>query len=787
MLVSMNWIRDFVDLGGLDIRALIRRFTLSAAEVEEVFEKGGDVRGVVAGRIESVEPHPASRKLHLLRVFTGDGTRSCVCGAPNVRPGMTVPFAPDGSLVGGKKIETAQVAGYVSEGMCCSEYELGISADHSGLMELPDGCAPGTDIKEILDIDDVVFEVDNKSLTNRPDLWGHYGIAREFAAMTGRALKAPRTLSPDGYSSLPRVDIEILDSEHCLRYCGAKAENITVKVSPANMRIRLFYCGLRAINLLADLTNYVMLELGQPMHAFDNRKVDSIKVRRFEKEFAFATLDGTERRIGPDTLMICCGDTPVAVAGIMGGLDSEITGETDSLLLESANFDAVSVRKSSARLGLRTDSSMRYEKSLDPELCPAALGRLLLLLTAIDPGARIVSSFTDCYVRKYPPVTIKFTRGYVDRYTGMKIDTERILATLRSLGFEAGFSDGGFTVGVPSWRATKDISIAADIVEEITRIYGYDNFTPLTTRSLLRPVARSAAKDDEIDIKRLLSEKYLLHEVHSYVWCDGKKFKRLGIEVEDNIRILNIPLPENGTLRNSMIPSLLCFAFDNRNFAPSFGMFEAGRVFCGTLPDGSADEQKRLGILLFDRNGNEKQMFFRMLAIVSDCVEELRHTPVSFERAEPSHSWQHPANTASVFAGGKALGTVAALSPANADAIEKNSAAVFAELDLSALASLPRLHTVFREPSKFPGIDVDLSFVCPRGFTFEKLARSWETVKSEYLGGVRLTDVYEGAVRSVTVRLSYSCPDRTLTREQVQPHINALIEYLAREGINLKS
>ena len=274
MLFSMNWIGDFVDLSELDIPALIHRFTLSTAEVEDIYFKGRDVRGVIVARIISVKKHPSSDHLSLLKVDTGSEIVDCVCGAPNVREGLTVAFATVGGSVPGKdgeamKIEERKVAGYPSQGMCCSESELGISDDNSGLWELAENLPLGIDIKAIYPIDDIIFEVDNKSLTNRPDLWGHYGIAREFATITGRRLLDAPKKDLTAYDYLPPVEIDIRDTRHAYRYIGTKVENITVHESPVTMKIRLYYCGSRAINLLADLTNYVMMELGQPMHAFD--------------------------------------------------------------------------------------------------------------------------------------------------------------------------------------------------------------------------------------------------------------------------------------------------------------------------------------------------------------------------------------------------------------------------------------------------------------------------------------------------------------------------------------
>ena len=398
MFLSRSWIKDFVDLSGLDDLKLINQFSLSTAEVENDIQfKGSDISGIVVAEIKSIENHPESKKLHLLKVDIGeDELVDVVCGAPNVRVGMKTAFAKVGAKIGEIEIAPRPLAGYMSYGMCCSEKEIGISDDHAGIMDITDDVALGTDLKEIYATEDIIFEVDNKSLTNRPDLWSHYGIAREFAAIAQRPLKALDFADLAAYDSLPKVDMKIEDPL-CYRYSCLQFENISRSVSPVDMRIRLFYCGMRAINFLADMTNYLMLEMGQPMHAFDSRKVENIRIKRFDKEFDFKTLDGVERHIDTDTLMICNGDDPVAIAGIMGGLDSEIVEDTHTLTLESATFDAASIRKSTVRLSHRTDASMRYEKSLDPELTTAAIARFVFLLEKYDGGIKVVSSLTDEY------------------------------------------------------------------------------------------------------------------------------------------------------------------------------------------------------------------------------------------------------------------------------------------------------------------------------------------------------------------------------------------------------
>ena len=787
MYISMNWIGDFVDLSGLDLEALIHRFTLSTAEVEDIYHKGDDLRDVVAGKILSMENHPTSKKLHLLKVDAGDKIYDVVCGAPNAREGIVVPFVKEGGMVSGQEITCATIAGCESHGMCCSEKELGISDDHSGLMELPADTPIGVDMTELYAIRDTVFEVDNKSLTNRPDLWGHYGIAREFAALTGRELKPLETVSLEAYDNLPPIQIDVQD-DLCFRYTGLKVRNIQKKVSPVDMRIRLYYCGSRGINLLADLTNYLMLEMGQPMHAFDCAKVDQIEVKRFDKPFSFTTLDGQERQVDENTLMICCKGEPVAIAGIMGGLDSEIADDTDSLLLESANFDAVSVRKSSTRLGLRTDASMRYEKTLDPEMCPTAIGRFLKLLLDIDPDAQVISRLTDVYRTRYPQISLCFDKAYVDRYTGIEIGNDQILQTLRALGFGADYDGQEFHVEVPSWRATKDVTIKADIIEEITRIYGYDNFQITTTHSALAPEKRSAGNKADNFAKDMLVERYHLHEVHSYIWFDAKKCKDLGLSVEENVKLLSPQSPDLETLRTNMGPTLLAFVSENKSFAPDFGLFEIGRVCEGLKEDGMCNERKKLGIALYSRTRSEKELYLELLEILTALGRNIKRAEFTFAHAAPKHQWQHPRNTAVVCYNDQELGWLCTLHPAVLSKLDKKGAAVCAQLDMDAFAAIPATDIAYREPSRFPGIDIDLSLVLPEGITYGQLAPAWAEFDQDTLTGVTLIDSFQQkGFSSITLRFAFSSPERTLSKEEVQPWVDSILQKLAPLGVTLRS
>lgn len=785
MFLSMNWISDFVDLSGIDKIDLIHRFSLSTAEVEnEIFFKGSDISGIVVAEIKSVENHPDSKKLHLLKVDAGDGELTdVVCGAPNVRVGLKTAFAKVGAKIGEIEIAPRKLAGYTSNGMCCSEKEIGISDDNSGIMEITDDLPNGTDMKDAYQIDDIIFEVDNKSLTNRPDLWGHYGIAREFAALAGRELKPLDTVDLSKYNDLPQVDMKIEDNL-CQRYSCLQVENINTTVSPVNMRIRLFYCGMRAINFLADLTNYLMLEMGQPMHAFDSRKVEKIRIKRFDTPFVFQTLDGVERDIDENTLMICNGDTPVAIAGIMGGLDSEIVEDTTTLTLESATFNAVSIRKSTVRLSHRTDASMRYEKCLDPEMTVPAIARFVKLMTDIDSGVKVVSSLTDEYAFKYEQVELNFDKKFVDRYTGIEIDNDTIVKTLSSLGFKVELDHDNFSVIVPSWRATKDVTIKADIIEEITRIYGYDNFDIHTANAPLYPVRADVEKTDEDKIKDVLVKRFSLHELHSYVWAYYDEYKSLGIEVEDNIKLVNATNPNIETIRKSIIPTQLCQVKTNTSYSPDFGVFEIGRVVEGVKADGMCDEHKKLAVTLFSKTKSVEQLYFELRDMLSVVIDDIKHKKFEYKSMEATHSYEHPRNLNAIICDGKAIGEIGIVHPVVSKKIDKKAAIVFAQIDISDFASIQNASISYEEPSKFPEIEIDLSFISDK---FEPIAQAIADAKSNLIKKTEVVDIYvDENSKSITTRITFSHPEKTLTREEVMEIADKVIATLEQKGIALK-
>ncbi len=788
MFVSINWIKEYVDLSGLDIKKLINSFTLATAEVEDIIVKGEDIKDVVVGEILTIENHPNSKKLHLLTVDGGDRIYNVVCGAPNVRENMKIAFVKAGGRVPAGDITLATVAGYESEGMCCSAFELGISDDKSGLMEIDVDAPNGTDLKDIYPIDDIIFEVDNKSLTNRPDLWGHYGIAREFAALTDRELK-PLNLSDLAYNGDEKIKVTVARPDLVYRYSCVKMDNITKNTSPMSMQIRLYYCGMRGINLLADLTNYIMLEMGQPTHAFDANKIDNIVVDTPKTDCKFTTLDNQERDITTDTLLIQNGDLPVAIAGVMGGLDSEIIGDTNAVVLECANFDGVCVRKSSSRLGLRTDASARYEKMLDPEMTVTAAKRFAYLLQSIDSGAKVASLLTDEYVRKYPEINISFNKAYVDKYTGIDITEERILKTLNALGFGVKKDGDTFNVSVPSFRATKDVTLKADIIEEITRIYGYDNFSIITTKSPLKPVNSSPVRSQSNEIKDILVKHYNLHEVHSYIWGDVRKYKKLGIEIEDNVKVLNIESSDNGTIRNSMIPTLLQAVSENKDYSESYGIFEIGRVVKGIKADGTANERRSLGVVLYDKSATEKDLFFKAVTMVNNLFTQIKHKHPTLEKVEPTHSYEHPKNTAAIYCDNLCVGTLHTLHPTNAQKLDKVAKAVCFEIDVDSFVDdITGANIDFIEPSTQQSTYYDLSLITKPGITFAKMSECWNNLGLDELQSVKIIDTYENEeMKSITVRLIFSAKDRTLEMDEVQVWIDDILSNLKNIGIELRA
>jgi len=791
--ISLNWIKDYVDLDGIDIKELWYRFTMSTAEVEEVEFIGQDIKNVVVGKVLSVIPHPESKKLKITQVDSGDGILQIVCGAPNVTEGILVPLAKIGGSV--KKLPElgkVKLVGVESFGMLCSAQELGISDDHSGLLILDGDYIPGTDIKSIINIDDVIVEIDNKSLTNRPDLWGHYGIAREVAAIYGRELKPMQVDSLKGSEDQKKLDIAVEDTEKCLRYSGLKINGVKKLETSINMKVRLFYCGMRPISPLVDLTNYLMLEMGQPMHAFDSRQVESgIIVKSTKEPTMFKTLDGLERMLPEDVLLICNKERPVAVAGIMGGENSEVLADTTSILLESATFEGASTRKSSTKMGLRTEASARYEKMLDPNMTVLAIQRFVKLLKDMQADIQFESALTDVYCNKLEPIDITITKPYIDRYIGNTLPKEKMIDVLRALEFNVEVDGDTFNIKVPTFRATKDVTMKVDIIEEITRIFGYDNIVPQTLDIALKPLQYNEERITDHKIKELLSERFGASEVNSYIWYDNTFNNKMGIETNGQVRVLNPQAQDSNTLRDSMVPGMLGFAEKNEKTYDDFSLFEIGSVFKAASPKEKCEQHKNICVLAGSKVKSEDELFYDLKGMITFLSKTLRNVSLDFTSCSSEHKWVNPMKSVDVSFNGKLMGYITVVHPMIKKNIGKKLNIVVMEIDRDVLQAINTQPVKYRELSKFPEVILDYSFLVDNGITFDKLLEDIRAFKSELLNTFEFVTIYTGkglpeGSKSMTFRFVIGSKEKTLSSDDINAFAMSLIDYMGTLGYALR-
>ena len=792
MIISLNWIKDYVNLDGIEVDELTKRFGLSTAEIEGVEFVGKDIENVVVAEILTVEHHPNSQKLHILTVNDGSGAPvQVVCGAPNVRVGLKTFFARVGGNVRGLKIKPAKLAGVDSFGMCCGGNELGIDSDESGIVELDNSYVVGTDIKDILPIEDVLIEVDNKSLTNRPDLWGHYGIAREFAAIFKRELKPLSLEDLTKYNSLQPLNIKV-ETKNCFRYCGITVDNVIRKTSPELIKLRLNYCGMRDINLLADMTNYLMLEMGQPMHAFDNDVVKGISVIETDKPLDMTTLEHETHTIEPGSLVICDDErVPVAIAGIKGGLKSGISENTTKLLLESACFDCVAVRKTSRKIGLITDASLRYEKSLDPEMCSTAVARLVYLLKQAEPNLKVSSSLTDCYNFHYPKHEIEIDADFISRRGGVKMTDAEIIDILSRLGFEVSQANGKINVKVPSYRATKDVSIKEDLVEEIFRMYGYDNIKSTSMSMPLQPVEQIEEHVTKYNIKHALASQFNLNEVHSYIWNYEDFNKSVGISQESVLRLLDSSKSGQSGIRSKLTPTLLKFADENKNKYDDINIFEIGTVVDCLDENNLAVQKKKLSVVLASQSKTEKELYFKLKEIMEYIAKHIANTHVEYSMKN-SNEMYHPINSCAISNGDVIIGEMGIIHPAIVKNIDKRKTIATLEIDIQKLIALPKNTLKLTQTSKFQSVSVDYNFVADKNMPYATIENALSNFRASYILEHSLKDIYtnEETLKdkiSYTINFIITPKDRTLEASDIEKFSSRLIQAMNSIGLELRS
>lgn len=773
MLISCNKLKTYIkDSEKIDWLKVWDKFTIRTAEVENVKEVGDNFDGVVIAQIVECIPHPDSDHMHILKVNYGASEPiQVVCGAYNVRVGLKTAYIKVGGHIDGIEIKAKPLRGILSNGMCCSMRELGIGDDHDGIIELPDDVVVGTDIKDYLPVKDIIVEIDNKSLTNRPDLWGHYGIAREIATITHTEM-LPLEME-EIKNDKEDLDIKINNPELCYRYTGLKIDNIKNNKSPLELQIFLYYTGMRSISLIVDLTNYLMLELGQPMHAFDSRVVKNIEVGLANNKDLFTTLDGVERKLSSENLMIKNNNEYFAIAGVMGGKNSEILSDTTSIFLESATFNAGSVRKTANFLGLRTDASARYEKSLDPNMTDKAIKRLVYLLRKENPDMQIASNLTDVYPNVLNEVNITLHKDLLSKYMGTTLSDESVINTLESLGFKVENTDYSYEVVVPTFRHSKDINIEEDLIEEIARIYGLENFTPKPLKLDLTITEHEKTFNEEYEVKSLLATKYDMNEVNSYIWYDTNTLQTLGIK-KDGVKLLG--KSDNNILRDDLSFSLLNIVEENfKNFS-EFSIFEIGTIIKDNL------NKRVLSIILCGKEKELEQLYNKAKTVTSYIFKALKHKEITLSNNVNEKEYYDKNLGKIINVDDTKIGTINVLDKIYTNKLSKKKAIVCIDIDFDKYAKLEKDIILEKVVSKYPSVELDYTIIMPTDKKYEDLKEALKEFKSKLIERNELVSIYEN---KYTIKYVLGSPYKTLEQKDLQTFKERFIAHLKENGYSI--
>jgi len=799
MKVSLRWLKDYVEID-VPARELAEMLTMAGTEVESIEELGAGFSGVVAARILSVRPHPQADKLKLCEVDMGKEVVQVVCGAPNVAAGQVAPLATVGAEIpGGYIIKASTIRGEVSYGMLCSEQELGLGEDHSGIMVLPPDTPVGKDLGELLDLKDTVFDL---AITpNRGDCLSVIGVAREIAALTGKKVRLPDwTVEEKGEAIEKVTSVTILDPDYCPRYCARIIRDVKIKPSPLWMRRRLEAAGLRAINNMVDVTNFVMLEMGQPLHAFDYRFLEEgrIVVRKAKAEEKFVSLDEKERRLKEGTLLICDGVKPVAIAGIMGGLNSEVKDDTSTILLESAYFHPPAIRRAARALGMSTDAAFRFERGVDPEGVVKALNRAAKLMAELGEGY-VLKGYIDNYpLPVYTPKDIPLRLGRINGVLGTDIREGEVERILEALQMEVRKEPAGrsWRVTPPSYR--RDIEREIDLIEEIARVYGYEHIGV----TMPRPSDEPKGKGEEERLRNLLYPVLMgagLSEVITYSFISANFPDQLHLqgekEAREAVRLRNPLSEEQALMRTNMVYSLLDTLSKNARLGVGeVKIFEFGRVYFSRGEGKTPQEVPVCACLVWgDRVGDswhfpkEQADFYDLKGVVENIFEVLK-LPAPIFQAAAAKPFLHPGRAAWISCIGGEVGFIGEIHPDVMRAMDLRGRAVVCELNLSKLADLSReVRVSYRELSKYPGSVRDAAFVVPKEMEAASLLEIVFREKEELLERVLVFDVYEGqnippGTRSIGLRFYYRSPKRTLTDEEVARSHERLVNAIVREA-----
>lgn len=786
MDLPMSWLSDYTDITGVTPKEYSDKMTMSGSKVEGVENLGKDIDKVVVGKVLECEMHPDSDHLHVCMVDVGEGEPiQIVCGAPNVAVGQKVPVALNGAILPeGIKIKKGKLRGVMSNGMICSHDELGIEPSRLGyepeygILVLDENAEIGNDVKDLFGLNENVVEFEITS--NRPDCFSIIGLARETAATFKKPFNVPTPKVKEvGGDINDMLSVEILDKDKCKRYCARAVKNVKIGPSPKWMRERLEACGVRAINNIVDITNYVLLEYGQPMHAFDIRDIagGKIAVRRANDGEVIKTLDEQDRTLINDDLVIADNERAIAIAGVMGGFNSEIKDDTTTVVFESAMFDAASVRLTAQRVGLRTEASSRYEKGLDYHNTVPAIERACELVEILGCGEN-VSGMIDVLGNVEEPVSIKFRPDKINSFLGTDIAEADMLETFERLGIEC----RDMMLYPPSWRP--DLLAEADIAEEVARFYGYDLIpTTLmvgqTTCGILTPEQKL-----EREISNILTAQGL-YEIYTYNFQSPAMLDKLNVApnspLRNQVKISN-PLGEDtSVMRTTMAGSMLETLSRNYNYRTKSGkFFELGRVYIPNEKGQLPDEPRTLMIGMY----NDVD-FFDIKGVCEEMFAELHITDVDYERLTDNPVY-HPGRSAVIKANGKTLGVIGEVHPSVLRNFEIGVKAYIGELDFTAIFNAANRDVKYTSLTKFPAVTRDFSIVCDIETPVAEIEKVMKKAGGKLLSKLELSDVYTGSQipegkKSVMYKAEFKAPDRSLTGEEADNLHAKIVKNLSNE------
>jgi len=801
MKLSLNWIKDYVKIpDDMDLTRLAYDLTMSTVEVEGVERLADRFNKIIVGEIIEVLPHPNADKLRICRVNIGEEVKDIVCGGSNLEAGMKVVVACPGAMVRwhgeGEPVEikNAKLRGVESFGMICASVEVGLAdlfpaAEEHEIMDVTALGAPaGTPIAEALDLDDIILEIDNKSMTNRPDLWGHYGIAREIAALYDLPLVEFEKYVPE---TTEEYDVRILDADRCPRYIGAKILGLSVKPSPFEMQSRIWRVGMRPINALVDITNYVMLATGQPTHVFDSTHIiDHIEVRCAAAGEKLQLLNDKDLQLSADDLVIADAEGAVALAGVMGGAKDSVLPETESVILEVANFESRGIRRTALRYDNRTEASSRYEKAIDPERCDQALSMAMKLFAELYPEMK-VTAFKDLYCNKLEQKEIDVDFDWLDRRLGKRIPQDVVKAKLGAMGYEVTFNEKGMHIVVPTWRSTGDVSIKADIMEEVARMYGYENFEATTITTSFDGAINQLDTDLVRKIKEYLAFRCNMQEIFTYPWMSEECVNALMPNTDGILALATPPSPSEKYIKSSLLPNICKAIVKNERNFDEFDIFEEAQVYLDK--DYTNDypgeklpcQKKHLGCAFVGNSDNISALFRRAKGVIGMMPRYTHMEGYTFEKVEKPY-WADETVWLNIMLDGKKIGDLALLSKKAALACGiKVLSAVLVELDMDALVPFKSRTNRFVRMPEFPMNDYDLSFLVDSMVKWDEIYAAAMSKNNALLRDVLFVDEYKGkqipaGKKSITVRLVIGSDEKTLTGDEIEQVANSVLKRLTK-------